>query len=56
MLDKIELANYLKVSRRTIDRMIDYGMPHYKTSGEHGLVRFDLEEVKKWMRENAQKK
>lgn len=56
MLDKIELANYLKVSKRTIDRMVEYGMPHYKTSDDHGLVRFDLEEVKNWMRENTQKK
>lgn len=55
MLDKEELANYLNVSERTIDRMVEYGMPRYKTSSDRGLVRFDIEEVKEWMRNNAQK-
>lgn len=56
MLNKNDLAEYLKVSTRTIDRMIEYGMPYYKTSADNGLLRFDLEEVKNWMKENTQKK
>lgn len=55
MLNKNDLAEYLKISTRTVDRMIEYGMPYYKTSADNGLLRFDLEEVKKWMRENAKK-
>ena len=34
----------------------EYGMPYYKTSADNGLLRFDVEEVRKWMRENTQKK
>ena len=56
VLNKNDLAEYLKVSTRTIDRMIEYGIPYYKTSADNGLLRFDVEEVRKWMRENTQKK
>ncbi len=55
MLTKSELAKYLKLSVRTVDRMMDYGMPYYKTSADNGSVRFDLEEIKTWMKNNAKK-
>ena len=55
MLSKNELAEYLKVSIRTVERMMDYGAPYYKTSSDNGAIRFDLDEVKEWMRKNAKK-
>ena len=55
MLNKKELANYLKISLTTVDRMINYGVPYYKTSPDNGLIRFDLEEVKEWMKNNTKK-
>ena len=55
MLTKSELAKYLKISVRTVERMMDYGIPHYKTSADNGSVRFDLEEVKTWMKNNTKK-
>lgn len=48
MLTKIELAEHLKVSKRTIERAMDNGMPYYKLN-DH-TVRFELEEVKSWMK------
>ena len=56
MLTKKQLAEELQVSLTTVDRMILRGMPIYKTSADNGLLRFDIEEVRKWMRENTQKK
>ena len=55
MLDKKQLAEYFNISIRTVERMMDYGMPYYKTSSDNGSVRFDLEEVKNWMRQNTKK-
>lgn len=55
MLSKNELAEYLKVSVRTVERMMGYGMPYYKTSADNGSVRFDLEEIKTWMKNNTKK-
>lgn len=48
MLTKVELAEYLKVSKRTIERAVENGMPHYKMNDR--TVRFELEEVKDWMK------
>ena len=44
-----ELANILKVSTRTIDRYRDQGMPYYRCNWR-GLIGFELEEVKAWLR------
>lgn len=42
-----ELSKKLGVHRNTIDRRIKDGLPHYKIGK---TLRFDLEEVKKWLR------
>ena len=55
MLSKSELAEYLKVSVSTVERMMGYGVPYYKTSSDNGLIRFDLEEVKESMKNNTKK-
>jgi len=49
MLSRKELANILKVSTRTIDRYRDQGMPYYRCNWR-GLIGFELEEVKAWLR------
>jgi len=48
VLTKKELAEILKVTVVTVDRQMKKGMPYMKLSG--GSVRFDLEEVKQWMK------
>ena len=53
MLTIKELANVLNLSTRTIQRMIENGMPAYKTSiKSNSVYRFELDEVKNWMRNN----
>lgn len=47
MLNKIELCNYLKIQRATLDSWIKQGLPCYHNGRTY---RFDLEEVKEWLR------
>ena len=56
MMTKQELCLELKISSTTLARMMNNGIPYYKMTNNNGSVRFDLEEVKEWMRENTQKK
>lgn len=48
-LTKSELAKFLKVSERTIDRMREKGLPSFKLGSN---VRFEKESVLKWLNEN----
>ena len=48
MLTKKELAEKLNVSIPTIDRLLKDGVPR---SYGRGAVRFDYEEVVKWLKE-----
>lgn len=52
LLTKSDLAKALKVSRPTVNNYLKKGMPHYKVSR---AVRFDFEEVKKWIKEEMNK-
>jgi excisionase family DNA binding protein len=51
ILTKEELATYLKVTERTIDRLRKKGMPFLKVGD---TVRFQKEAVLKWLEENSQ--
>ena len=48
MLTRKQLAEYMQVSERTIDRYREQGMPFHKLPT--GSIRFKLEEVEKWMK------
>lgn len=50
VLTKEELATYLKVTQRTIDRLRKEGMPFFKVGTN---IRFGKEEVLKWLKENG---
>lgn len=52
MLNKKQMAEYLKVHPNTVDRMVKHGMPAFKFGG---LVRYDLDDVKKWIKEQSEK-
>ena len=46
-----EVAEYLGVSTRTIDRYAKRGLiPCCRFPGKRGQLRFDLEEVNDWMK------
>lgn len=47
MITKKELSESLKVTPVTIDRWMKKGMPYLKAP--NGTVRFELDEVKRWM-------
>lgn len=47
MLTRKELAQELKVHANTVDNMRKRGMPCYESNG---VVRFDLDEVKEWLK------
>ena len=49
MLDRQELAEEFKVHINTIDKWRKMGMPCIKVGG---FVRFDLEEVIAWLKED----
>ncbi len=51
ILTKEELATYLKVTERTIDRLRKKGMPFLKVGD---TVRFKKDAVLKWLEENSQ--
>ena len=48
MLTKPELSEWLKVSIPTVDRLMKQGMPYIKIGK---AVRFEQEDVKKWLEE-----
>jgi excisionase family DNA binding protein len=48
-----ELCEILKVGRRTIDRQREKGLPCFKVGNQ---VRFDLEEVLNWLKEQSKNK
>ena len=52
MLARKEIAEYLQVHPITVDRLVKRGMPSLKFGGS---VRFDLEDVKKWAKEQTEK-
>ena len=51
LMDIKELSSYLKVKEKTIYQWtyVEY-IPHYKTGG---LLRFDLDEINNWLKEQA---
>lgn len=53
LMNAYQLARRLKVSHTTIYRWVEMGMPHRKTqSGLRSIMRFDLDEVREWKKEN----
>ena len=50
-LDKTTIAKEFKVSEATIDRLRKIGMPCIKVGGS---VRFDLETVLEWFKNNEE--
>ena len=52
MFNKKQMAEYLKVHPNTVDRMVKNGMPAFKFGG---VVRYDLDDVKKWIKEQSEK-
>lgn len=50
MVSKKEIAKHFGVSIPTVDRWIKAGVPHYKIGK---LVRFEIEEVKEWFRNES---
>jgi len=53
ILTKKELAEKLKISTRTIDRMIRRGMPKLKYEY---TVRFIWEDVENWLKNDTEKR
>lgn len=51
LLSKQQLAEYLQVSEMTIDRWRKKGLPWTRAGVK--LVRFNLDEVNKWLEEQA---
>lgn len=47
LLNKKQLAEYLDIERKTLDAWIKQGLPCYRNGRTY---RFDLEEVKEWLR------
>ena len=52
ILTKEELAEMLKIGVRTVDRLRREGLPSFKVGNQ---VRFDRDEVLKWLKENSKK-
>jgi excisionase family DNA binding protein len=50
ILTKKQLADYLKVTERTIDRLREEGLPCFNVGK---VIRFDRDEVLKWLKENG---
>lgn len=52
-LNAYELAKRLKVSHTTVYRWVEQGMPvEKKRSGLRTISRFNIEDVRKWIKEN----
>ena len=47
---KLQIADYLQLRPRTIDRWMTEGMPHYRLGARR--TRFKISEVEEWMRRN----
>lgn len=47
-----ELCERLKISRRTLSRQMDQGLPHFKLN--HKVLRFDPIEVDRWLAERGE--
>ncbi|PYE49773.1 excisionase family DNA binding protein [Paenibacillus barcinonensis] len=54
LLTVSQLSKVLQTSRRNIEKLRKYGLPVYFLS-PGGHPRFDLTEVKEWMRRNSRK-
>lgn len=52
MLNKEELAEKLNISVSMVNKLITQGLPHFKIGKS---IRFDLKEVKKWLKERMNK-
>jgi excisionase family DNA binding protein len=52
MINTKELTEYLKVHENTIYAYIKKGLPHYRIGKE---LRFELEEVKEWLKNRTNK-
>lgn len=50
IVEKPQLAELLRVSRPIVDRFMREGCPHLALSSR--MIRFDLEEVRLWLRTN----
>jgi excisionase family DNA binding protein len=53
LMKKNNLAEFLQLSERTVERLMKKGMPFLKMPD--GSVRFQPEDVVEWMRKNAEK-
>lgn len=53
MITTQELTKYLKIHENTVYEYIKLGMPHYKIGKNY---RFELEEVKQWLKEQSENK
>jgi excisionase family DNA binding protein len=51
LLTSQEIADYLKISRRTLTRYIDQGMPTIRVSTRKNL--YDLEAVNVWLQQHS---
>ena len=47
-----QVMEALKISRATMYKCIEQGMPTYRLVGQY---RFDMAEIKKWMKRNREK-
>jgi len=52
MLNKKQIAEHYAVSVPTIDRLMKEGLPYVKVGKN---VRFDLDEVKEWLKNKREK-
>ena len=52
MITTKELMEYLKIHENTIYNYIKEGMPHYRVGKEY---RFEIEDVKAWLKEKTMK-
>jgi excisionase family DNA binding protein len=52
MITTKELVEYLKIHENTIYNYIKEGLPHYRVGKEY---RFEIEEVKTWLKEKTVK-
>lgn len=53
MINTKELAKYLNIHENTVYSLIKRGLPYYKIGKQE--FRFELEEVKRWLKQNENK-
>ena len=51
LLTKRQLASYIQLTPRTVDRLMARGLPHYKIGNQR--ARFRISEIHQWMEENC---